>query len=156
MKKLLSSPAIQFKGTGFYITDYARQARADGATVRQDGKAESVATESARATKSETEEPKPKSAKSDGAESVRVEVRRCEVRGNDLESEATRRLKPRPPSPTSPALVRGALPREFERLQILAERLRQVGPLQREVDRRLQEAQLVAGVVAHAVRLRSA
>ena len=24
VKKLLSSPAIQFKGTGFYITDYAR------------------------------------------------------------------------------------------------------------------------------------
>ena len=27
VKKLLSSPAIQFKGTGWYVTDYARQPR---------------------------------------------------------------------------------------------------------------------------------
>jgi putative FmdB family regulatory protein len=26
LKKLISSPAIQFKGSGFYITDYARPA----------------------------------------------------------------------------------------------------------------------------------
>jgi putative FmdB family regulatory protein len=28
--KLLSSPAIQFKGSGFYITDYARAGKANG------------------------------------------------------------------------------------------------------------------------------
>ena len=28
VRKLLSSPAIQFKGTGWYITDYARKASA--------------------------------------------------------------------------------------------------------------------------------
>jgi putative FmdB family regulatory protein len=27
VRKLLSSPAIQFKGSGFYITDYARQGK---------------------------------------------------------------------------------------------------------------------------------
>ena len=35
VEKLLSSPAIQFKGSGWYITDYARKgavAPADGAT----------------------------------------------------------------------------------------------------------------------------
>jgi putative FmdB family regulatory protein len=31
VKKLLSSPAIQFKGTGWYITDYAR--KGDSATT---------------------------------------------------------------------------------------------------------------------------
>lgn len=31
VKKLLSSPAIQFKGTGWYITDYARAGKSDGA-----------------------------------------------------------------------------------------------------------------------------
>ena len=31
VKKLLSSPAIQFKGSGWYITDYARSGRKDGA-----------------------------------------------------------------------------------------------------------------------------
>ena len=29
--KLLSSPAIQFKGSGWYITDYAKKASSDGA-----------------------------------------------------------------------------------------------------------------------------
>jgi putative FmdB family regulatory protein len=31
VRKLLSSPAIQFKGTGWYITDYARAGKSDGA-----------------------------------------------------------------------------------------------------------------------------
>jgi putative FmdB family regulatory protein len=30
VRKLLSSPAIQFKGTGWYITDYAKKPSADG------------------------------------------------------------------------------------------------------------------------------
>jgi putative FmdB family regulatory protein len=32
VRKLLSSPAIQFKGSGFYITDYARQGKGGGGT----------------------------------------------------------------------------------------------------------------------------
>lgn len=32
VRKLLSSPAIQFKGTGWYITDYAKSGRSDGAS----------------------------------------------------------------------------------------------------------------------------
>lgn len=31
VRKLLSSPAIQFKGSGWYITDYARKSSRDGA-----------------------------------------------------------------------------------------------------------------------------
>jgi putative FmdB family regulatory protein len=30
VRKLFSSPAIQFKGTGFYITDYAKKSSSDG------------------------------------------------------------------------------------------------------------------------------
>jgi putative FmdB family regulatory protein len=30
VKKLISSPAIQFKGTGWYITDYAKKPAGDG------------------------------------------------------------------------------------------------------------------------------
>jgi len=30
VRKLLSSPAIQFKGTGWYITDYAKKSSGDG------------------------------------------------------------------------------------------------------------------------------
>ena len=38
VQKLLSSPAIQFKGTGWYITDYAKKgaAAADGKTAATD------------------------------------------------------------------------------------------------------------------------
>jgi putative FmdB family regulatory protein len=32
LKKLLSSPAIQFKGNGFYITDYAKKSVPTGET----------------------------------------------------------------------------------------------------------------------------
>ena len=32
--KLLSSPAIQFKGSGWYVTDYAKKDKADTATAR--------------------------------------------------------------------------------------------------------------------------
>jgi putative FmdB family regulatory protein len=49
--KLLSSPAFQFKGTGWYITDYARKdsAKADAA------KSESAKTEGAKSEPSKSE-----------------------------------------------------------------------------------------------------
>ena len=62
VKKLLSSPAIQFKGTGWYITDYARKGDSGGATpssseskpeTQTDTKAESK-TESKNESKSES------------------------------------------------------------------------------------------------------
>jgi putative FmdB family regulatory protein len=37
LRKLISSPAIQFKGSGFYITDYARKGEA-GSKDGRDGK----------------------------------------------------------------------------------------------------------------------
>jgi putative FmdB family regulatory protein len=48
--KLLSSPAIQFKGTGWYITDYARSGKSDSATTPASSDAK---TESKTETKSE-------------------------------------------------------------------------------------------------------
>lgn len=52
VKKLLSSPAIQFKGSGWYITDYARAGKSDGANVTS-GKNDSGG--STAETKTETE-----------------------------------------------------------------------------------------------------
>ena len=42
VRKLVSSPAIQFKGTGWYVTDYARQGKKDssGESESQDGKSD--------------------------------------------------------------------------------------------------------------------
>jgi len=35
LRKLISSPAIQFKGSGFYITDYARKSGTDGTAASE-------------------------------------------------------------------------------------------------------------------------
>ena len=35
VRKLLSSPAIQFKGSGWYVTDYARQGKKDPADAAE-------------------------------------------------------------------------------------------------------------------------
>jgi putative FmdB family regulatory protein len=56
VRKLLSSPAIQFKGTGWYITDYARAGKTDSASGSQsNGKGESsTATDTRTETKTES------------------------------------------------------------------------------------------------------
>ena len=38
VKKLLSSPAIQFKGSGFYITDYPKKSQTEGGKQTDTGK----------------------------------------------------------------------------------------------------------------------
>jgi len=42
--KLLSSPAIQFKGTGWYITDYARKGGSDAGKVEKKSSSADKAT----------------------------------------------------------------------------------------------------------------
>jgi putative FmdB family regulatory protein len=48
VRKLLSSPAIQFKGTGWYITDYAKKSGGDGTKSKASDKSsgESAASSS--------------------------------------------------------------------------------------------------------------
>ncbi|BCS30811.1 FmdB family transcriptional regulator [Luteitalea sp. TBR-22] len=47
VRKLLSSPAIQFKGSGWYITDYAKKSgTAAGNTKSEGGSSESKSTDS--------------------------------------------------------------------------------------------------------------
>ena len=53
VNRLQSSPAIQFKGSGWYITDYAQKGKSDGGS--QTGKDEK--SDSAAATSSETPKP---------------------------------------------------------------------------------------------------
>ena len=48
VRKLLSSPAIQFKGSGWYITDYARKSSADaGKTSSSSSSKDSASSSSA-------------------------------------------------------------------------------------------------------------
>jgi len=60
LDRLLSAPAIQFKGTGWYITDYARKNGKNGSSQREETKSKtcdtscassSSATESSKSTK---------------------------------------------------------------------------------------------------------
>lgn len=51
VKKLLSSPAIQFKGTGWYITDYARKGDAGGKAGSKESKQTSEASQDAKSDK---------------------------------------------------------------------------------------------------------
>ena len=41
LKKIVSSPAIQFKGSGFYITDYARKSSPDRTETKKGAATES-------------------------------------------------------------------------------------------------------------------
>lgn len=56
VRKLLSSPAIQFKGTGWYITDYARSGKSDPSSSNgNDRKSESSKSDpSSTSSKSDT------------------------------------------------------------------------------------------------------
>ncbi len=52
VRKLLSSPAIQFKGSGWYITDYARQGGQNGSGATSSSSAEPAKTSSESSTTS--------------------------------------------------------------------------------------------------------
>ena len=58
VKKLFSSPAIQFKGSGWYVTDYAKKSGTDagktGASSSSDSGDSSSSTSSKPATSSES------------------------------------------------------------------------------------------------------
>lgn len=60
VRKLLSSPAIQFKGSGWYITDYPKKdsGKDSGAQASSEGKTESK-TEAKTETKTDSTPPKP-------------------------------------------------------------------------------------------------
>ena len=46
VRRLLSSPAIQFKGTGWYITDYAKKSGTPAASTSGEGASSSSASDS--------------------------------------------------------------------------------------------------------------
>ncbi len=55
LKKLLSAPAFQFKGSGWYVTDYARKSGGNGKPESGESKAKDGATsDSGDSSKSET------------------------------------------------------------------------------------------------------
>lgn len=65
VRKLLSSPAIQFKGSGWYITDYAKKGGGDGAKPAAGGDAAAKPDSSSETKTTETKESKPAAPKSE-------------------------------------------------------------------------------------------
>lgn len=58
MEKLLSAPALQFRGSGWYVTDYARKGNGSSST-HQSGEAAATAEKTAEAPKAAAEPTKP-------------------------------------------------------------------------------------------------
>src|SRR5262245_13996951 len=54
LERLLSSPAIQFKGTGWYITDYARKSSPEATKGDKDSGSKETKSDSAADTKDST------------------------------------------------------------------------------------------------------
>jgi putative FmdB family regulatory protein len=66
VQKLLSAPAIQFKGTGWYITDYARKSDGKGGKGEA-GKGEGAKSEGGKSEGGKSEGGKAEGTKSEGA-----------------------------------------------------------------------------------------
>ncbi len=113
--KLMSSPAIQFKGSGFYITDYAKKehiasAKADGATA--DGaKAD---TGESRERKSEAAEKKSEAAERKGeaaerkSEAAERKGEAAEKKGEAVAKKSDASAKTETAAPAAPAKDRSS------------------------------------------------
>src|SRR5262245_59927505 len=65
VQKLLSPPAIQFKGSGWYITDYAKSGKSgeSGSSTKKDSSASTSSSDSASTSDSSSSSAKTESAK---------------------------------------------------------------------------------------------
>ena len=66
LKKLVSSPSIQFKGSGWYITDYARKGAEAGKPKHESGSEKPVKTETTKEKKDSSPTEKSKASSSSG------------------------------------------------------------------------------------------
>jgi len=80
-RKLVSSPAIQFKGSGWYITDYARKDAGTGGAEKTDGASEAK-TDAKSETKTE--------GKADSKPDVKADSKR--------DSKSETKTEPKPPA----------------------------------------------------------
>ena len=69
VRKLFSSPAIQFKGSGFYINDYARKPADSSSGKPSSEKTSDAAGDSSKTDSSKTDSSKADSSKSDTSKS---------------------------------------------------------------------------------------
>tara|TARA_B100001123_G_scaffold450629_1_gene622556 strand:+ start:4802 stop:5140 length:339 start_codon:yes stop_codon:yes gene_type:complete len=70
VRRLLSSPAIQFKGSGWYVTDYAGKGKPDSASVESTSKSKTAKVKVDTGNKKSTKENKKKSTTNKPAKSL--------------------------------------------------------------------------------------
>jgi putative FmdB family regulatory protein len=71
-ERLISVPSLQFKGTGWYVTDYGRGGKLpapNGSNGKSESKSESSKSESSKSESSKSESSKSESGKSDSSKS---------------------------------------------------------------------------------------
>jgi putative FmdB family regulatory protein len=91
VEKLPSSPAIQFKGSGFYITDYARSGKGES------GKGESGGSSSSKAESGSSDKGGTSDAKSEGKSESKSETKA----ESKSESKNSSKSDSKPPSPAT-------------------------------------------------------
>jgi putative FmdB family regulatory protein len=64
VQRLISAPALQFKGSGWYITDYARGGASGKKDAKGDGSKTETKTDSSKSDSSSTASPSPSSTDS--------------------------------------------------------------------------------------------
>ena len=80
--KLPSSPAIQFKGSGFYITDYAKKSSPEASAAKSGGDAGGSSSPSSGDSKSES--------KSDSKSEPKSESKPAETKSSDSKSSESK------------------------------------------------------------------
>jgi putative FmdB family regulatory protein len=60
VRKLLSSPAIQFKGSGWYITDYAKKSGSESSKGASDSKSKSDSADKSSSSSADSSSASPK------------------------------------------------------------------------------------------------
>lgn len=74
VRKLISSPAIQFKGSGWYITDYAKKSSADAGSTNSSGSGGEKKKESGEKSESSTKPDTSSSASSSSTSTTKSDT----------------------------------------------------------------------------------
>ncbi len=102
--KLASSPAIQFKGSGFYITDYAKKDQGS-ASKTEDGKAEK-AEKAEKTEKAEKSEKTEKSEKAEKAEKPDSSAKSDKGSASSGDSSSSKTSSPPASTSTTPSTTK--------------------------------------------------
>ena len=158
VRKLFSSPAIQFKGSGFYITDYAKKS-SDGGQSGVRGEIGLVGETAGQEGQGRDQFREERFGIHEGRFRIRRQVRRRLLvvgrlrSGLDHQAQAVAQsARPERRPSGLPYRIVSTRSRSID-CRYSRNSLGEIRASQREVDHRLEESELVAGVVADAVHV---